>query len=781
MRIPSARRALSAACLLFFAAAGAAGAAPADAPAPPLTGLVTDSAGTPLPNVSIVVAEVSRVTTTNAEGRFAFSGLPAGSYHLNVLLIGYRPAHVVVALPAAGEAVRLEIVLAPSTVRLQGVQVTATPTGTDPLNITQSTVELSGKELQRTLGASVAQTLSAEPGLSVRYNGPAANTPVIRGLTGERILVLQDGERAGDLSSASADHGLSVDPLAAQRIEVVRGPASLLYGNNALGGVVNVISNDIPTNVPSHVEGYVGGQAESVNPGGAGSAAVTAPIGERFAVSARGGFRRIEDVRQGGELGRLLGTDSRNEQGTAGLAYVGGAASAGLAYRLYNFNYGLPSAPGAEEAGVRLDGRRQQLSGRTAVEIKNSPVNYLRLDGSAQWYNHDEIEPSGEVATRFNLRTQTVNLNGRTQIGRATGAVGLSGLFRQYEAEGEEALTPAADNSSVGAFVYQEVPLTTRSLAEARTPRLQVGARYDLFRITSKDGGEQFGPGQSRDFNNASGSVGVSIPLSDAVSVSGSVARAFRAPTVEELFSNAFHAATGTFDVGDSTLAAETNSGIDGVVRVQSGRTSAQLSAYYNRVNDYITPVVDGETEADGAVVPVARFRQADAALRGIEGQAEVEVARYLVVGAMGDVVRGRFRDGGAPIGAVGDAIPFLPPARLGGLVRWDNRRYSASADVRRAFAQDRTSQPGCAAAGSATGDAAGDATGAPCVDLPTAAYTLANVSVGLNLTTRGYVQTVTLRADNLFDERYYDAASRIKSFAASPGRNVSVVYRVLF
>jgi iron complex outermembrane receptor protein len=526
------------------------------------------------------------------------------------------------------------------------------------------------------------------------------------------------------------------------------------------------------------VEGYVGGQAESVNPGGAASVSLTAPIGSRLALSARGGVRRIDDVRQGGDLGRLLGTDSRNEQGTAGLAYVTERASAGLAYRLYDFDYGLPAAAGDAEAGARIDGRRQQLSARTALEIRNAPINYLRVDGSAQWYGHDEIENSGVVATSFNLRTQTLNLNGRTQIGRATGAVGLSGLFRQYQATGEEALTPAADNSSGGAFIYQEVPLTLRSLAENRTPRLQFGARYDLYRITSKAGAVRFGPAQSRDFNNASGSVGVSVPLSNAVSLSASAARAFRAPTVEELFSNGFHSANGTYDVGDSTLTAETNSGVDGVLRVQSGRTSAQFSAYYNRVNDYITPVIDGEVDEDGVMVPVARYRQADAALRGLEGQAEVEVAPNLVLGAMGDVVRGTFRDRSGAFAALSPDLPFLPPARIGGSIRWDNRRYSAGGDLRHAFAQERTSQPGCPRPGLPDPRPVG---AEPCVDLPTDGYTLANVSVGVNLTSRGFVQTVTLRADNLLDERFYDAASRIKSFAASPGRNVSLVYRVLF
>src|SRR5215212_5879098 len=286
------RRAIGALCL---AGASIAGISPAHATpavatarlpvAPPITGRVTDETGRPLPNVNVVVTETGRTTTTAAEGTFELRGLAAGLYHLDFRLIGYAPGHVAVTLPASGAPVTVSVTLTASTVRLQAVQVTATPTGTDPMSITQATAELSGQALARNLGASVAQTLSNEPGLAMRYNGPAATVPVIRGLTGERILVLQDGQRAGDLSSTSSDHGLTVDPLNAQRIEVVRGPASLLYGNNALGGVVNVISNDIPTEVPGHREGYLATQGESVNPGGGVSAGLTLPAGTRGVVT----------------------------------------------------------------------------------------------------------------------------------------------------------------------------------------------------------------------------------------------------------------------------------------------------------------------------------------------------------------------------------------------------------------------------------------------------------------------------------------------------------------
>jgi iron complex outermembrane receptor protein len=223
---------------------------------------------------------------------------------------------------------------------------------------------------------------------------------------------------------------------------------------------------------------------------------------------------------------------------------------------------------------------------------------------------------------------------------------------------------------------------------------------------------------------------------------------------------------------------------LDGILRAQSGRTSAQISAYYNRINDYISPNIVGDTTLLGedggsaSSVPVNVYAQRDAVLRGVEGQVEAEVVRHLVVGAVGDLVRGDFAGGGP--------LPFVPSARLGASLRWDDGRFFGGGAVRRGFAQERVSQPGCASAdrvvigpdGELPSDAA---TGAPCVDVETPAYTVLNLSAGVNLILGGYVHSLTLRADNVGDERFYDASSRIKSFTANPGRNLSAVYRVLF
>lgn len=726
--------------------------------APPVVGVVVDSSGTPLPNARVVLAGLKRATTTDADGAFRLSAVPPGTHHLDVSLIGYAPEHVEVNVPQSGPDVRIRIVLVPTPLALEGLVVTGTPSAADPLNVSQSTVQLTGAALERSLGASIAQTIATQPGIQVRYNGPAT-TPVIRGLSGERVLVLENGERTGDLSSSSPDHALSVDPLAATRIEVVRGPASLLYGSSALGGVVNVIGADIPNSVPGHVEGYLASQVESVTPGGAATAEVTLPVSSNVAVLARLGGRSVGDVRLGGSA-VLENSYLQNQHGDLGVGYVGERVSGGVAASAYRFDYGLPFAPTAEETGIHIEGWRREVKGRAEIALSSALLTDVHVDGTAQWYTHDEVESNGEVGTQFDLRTQTLNLSGSTGFFNARGTLGAAGLFKQYDATGEEALTPAVNSRSFGLFGYQELPLFGRSES---APRLQAGARYDVYRLGSQDGQEKFGPGRTLDFSAFSGSLGAIVPLlHERVSLSTSVARAFRAPSVEELFSNAFHAAVGTFDVGNPALKAETNLGVEGVLRAQSRRVNAQFSAYYNRIDNYIFPRIVGDTlieeEGASATVPLNRFAQADADLRGAEGKIEAVVARNVVAGVLGDIVRGEFV-GGSP-------LPYMPAAHLGALARWDNARLSVGAEVRHGFEQDRVAL---------------DARTRTPVETPTDSYTLLGLNVGYSRIAAGRVHTVTLRADNLLDEVYRDATSRIKDFAPSPGRNLTLVYRVLF
>ena len=241
------------------------------------------------------------------------------------------------------------------------------------------------------------------------------------------------------------------------------------------------------------------------------------------------------------------------------------------------------------------------------------------------------------------------------------------------------------------------------------------------------------------------------MPLGPGLSLGISAARAFRAPTVEELFSNGFHAAAGSYDVGNADLEPETNQGLDAVLRLQSRKANGQLSAYSNRIHNFIAPQIVGDTLTEEGLLPLNRYIQRDATLRGLEAQIEAEVAPHIVLGALADVVRGEFRDG--------EPLPFMPAARIGASARWDNGRLSLGAEWRHAFRQDRV----------------------PEHETVVEAYTLVNLSAGANLIAGGRVHTLTLRVENLLDARYREATSRIKAFAPNPGRNASLVYRILF
>lgn len=249
---------------------------------------------------------------------------------------------------------------------------------------------------------------------------------------------------------------------------------------------------------------------------------------------------------------------------------------------------------------------------------------------------------SGQAAAHAAHRT--LDAMARTEVGRVSGALGLSGLLKQYRAAGAEALTPPADSRSGGAFLYQEIPLRIAGDADALAPRFRLGARYDFYRVETLPGDEKFGAPRALDFHAASGSIGVSVPVRDAVTVAMSAARAFRAPTMEELYSNAFHAANGTFDRGNPELRQETSQGLDAIVRAVSADQRAACGLLQPRERLHHA---EHRNEHDhrrrgwkhhGAA---QRVLSEDATLRGVEGRVEGDVIHRLFPWTSGDVVRG--------------------------------------------------------------------------------------------------------------------------------------------
>ena len=732
-----------------------------------IAGTVVDAATRrPIPAARVwLVEQPHRVESTHEDGAFSFLGLAPRRYTLVVERLGYGQATRQVNV-APGEAQRVEVAVSTAAVSLDPVVVTGTVSGRRGQDVLSPTSVISGAELERELGGTVAASVENTPGVAVSSIGPATARPVIRGLGGDRVLVLEDGQRPGDLSSTSGDHAVAVEPLTARRFEVVRGPMSLLYGSSALGGVVNVVREEIPNAIPEHVHGLATVQGSTVDQGGGGGAFATTGIG-RFALRAEGSVRGTGNVNTPG--GELQNTAARTLSLAGGGAYVGGWGHAGAAYRFYDNEYGIPGGfVGAHPNGVDIEMRRHAVRGE--AEVHPGPVlSTVRATAGFTDYRHYELEQGGRIGTVFDQELVVGELVGRHEpVGLlGEGAVGVRAQYRDIQTGGS-LRTPSTYDYNVAAYAVEELgqgPL-----------RFQAGARFDWARYVPREtdafvsvGGEQI-PVRERTFGAVSGSLGLLYALREDVRVGASVSRAYRTPDFNELYSNGPHLAANSYDVGDPTLEQETGVGIDAFVRVSRNRVSAEVAAFRNHLNGYIFPSSRGRVERGlQGGVPLFQYTNEDAVFAGVEGEAEWAVAPHLLLDATFSYVSAEFTSDRQPIPvfagtdttliAASRFPPFIPPlnGRLG--ARYERSSYFTGGGARFAAEQDRV----------------GDFEDA------TAAYVVADFNTGFRFAQAGRLHTLTLRVDNLFDTEYRDHLSRVKAIMPEPGRNVSLLYRFTF
>jgi iron complex outermembrane recepter protein len=742
-----------------------------------VTGVIVDAVtGDPLPGAAVRIRELGRGQATDAEGRFRFENVPARTYTVAAQFLGYLPAEQRIQV-ATGETVALRFALEASSIDLPGVVVIGMGRERGIADTYRPTDVLTGRELERSLAPSLGETLRRVPGLHPVYNGPAATRPTIRGMGGDRVLILEDGQRTGDMSATAPDHGVASDPISAERIEVVRGPAGLLYGPNALGGVINVWREEVPRSRPQALTGTVSTTAESVNRGVGGHVLVQAPAGPaavRFEASARG----AGDTRT--PLGVLPSTDLSTFSVAGGASLVPEWGFVGLAYRYYDSAYGVPGTfngetiPGAHEGGVDIEMRRHVLRAQGAHLLGVGPFDTVELDAHLTHYQHEEIEgrgPEGQalVGAAFDQLSGAATLTGRhshdLEAFQVEGAVGVSGMMRDLIAGGGYTGTRSATETTAAAFAYEE-------FQRARL-RLQVGARYDIRLVSPRSdrpievGGRQI-PVRDRTFGNVSASVALLYDLRPGWTLGASVARAFRSPAVEELYSDGPHLADYSFDIGNPELGSEVGHGADVFFRVARPRTSLEVAAFANRVSNYIYYRPTGEIDDRFRRFPVFQATADDAMFLGFEGRAQVEVLpRFILDGTAGYVRATRLDHG--------DPLPAIPPLTANVEVRYETRRLFASLGYEAGAPQRRVPGP-------IDSPVAPNTPGTDRLpERPTDGYGLLNATVGSRFELGGMHHSVTLQGRNLTDAVWRDHLSRIKDVAPQPGRNVQLVYRVQF
>ncbi len=708
--------------------------------------VTTKEEGETVPFINIMIDGTRIGTFTDAAGYFELKNVPDGENTLLVKGMGFEVARIDFSI-SSDEEIKMDVKIEYKGIDLEEIVVTSSPTARG-FRYQPDNVYL-GEDIQRRAEISFGEMLDGEPGIAMRSMGPTPSRPVIRGLDGDRILILQNGERMGDVSETSAGHAVSLDPLSASRVEVVRGPASLLYGSSAIGGVINLMTADIPDNWDEGGSGVVSAQGASNNNMGAGFGRYTWGAGD-WAASGRFGYRQSGDVMS--PEGIIPGTYMNNYDGSLGFGFRSGNSTGGLNFSMGSNTYGIPEELDDPNESVEVRIRQQQMQGRLNFRVSDFfDKAQLRVNGSRFIQQEIEIEiDDGEVDEDLEIEFDKLNISSTLTLQHRPagifdrGAFGFNIYGRVMDVSGDDAFTPNEERYNIGLFTYQEIPLITRL-------RLQVGGRLDFLRATALPN-DFSDMNESRDAFVYAGSVGLNYRPAETVEIGGQVARSHRYPMLEELFAHGPHLCAGLYEVGSIELDDEIGYGTDLFVRWGNGVFGAEIAGFYNYFSNYIIMQPTGDVDP-GSGLPVVEYQGDRAKLHGGEASFSWNVSRGLKTGMSIDYVTGR-RTGNDT-----EYLPFMPPFRFSGTAEYDYGNGWVGSRLRAVSSQNRVAPD----------------------EEETEGYMLLGLNAGYRLNGGGQ-HVIILRVENLFNVSYRDHLTRIeeRNFPM-PGRNFNLAYRWFF
>ncbi len=707
-----------------------------------VAGRVVDAvSGDGLRGASVTVSMTGAMAHTREDGGFSLFR-PPGAVTLHVSRPGYLPATVLLETP--DRTVGMEVALEPSPIALEGIAAIGS-TQTRRLGESMASVSvLAGDQMERRAQETLAGALAGQPGIAMTGMSPAAAQPVIRGLGAGRILVLEDGVRIADISDISPDHATAVEPGVARRIEVLRGPSSLLYGGSALGGVVNVVRDEAPRQMLRRATGSISMRSASSDRSIGGYAQAVVPLAARVPLRLEASARRAGDLSI--PSGSLENTDSRSWTLGMGSSWVADDGFAGASVSGYRHHYGIPGGfVGGHLDGVRTEMQRFSAKARSELWRESSLISRLQAVFSFSALDHSEFESPAVLGTgyeRDHFSAEAMAHHSAWGLG-GTGILGVRAEWEAYRHDGLLA-TPDARRYNLAAFVFQEIDAGPLSLGG--------GARYDwtMADVEADDPNSDIGNVRDRTFGAASASLSALLKLSESLRVGTNLARAFRTPLIGELYSEGPHLAAYVYEIGNPDLDPEVGAGADLFLRINRKDARFELTGFYNVISGYIYSSETGKVSR--VQLPVWQYESGDARMIGVEGSMEARLPLDLGVRASASYIRGELRD-------TGDPLPLMPP--LGGQVALEFDRplgyISAGADF--AARQDRLG---------------------PFEDA-TDGYVAFHAAGGLRLSFMGRLHLITAQLNNIGDRTYRNHLSRIKEIAPEAGRDVRFSYRVIF
>lgn len=646
--------------------------------------------------------------------------------------------------------------------------------GRNQADLLSGTSVVSGEDLARELKPTIGETLSHQPGVSATSFGPNASRPVLRGFQGERVRVLADGIGSFDVSNTSVDHAVVINPLTADRIEVLRGPSALLFGSSAIGGVVNVVDSRIPRKVPDepvHIDLMATyGSAANERSGGT---RVDVPVTSNLVVHFDGSYVKTDDLEIGGHVltpalraqaaaspdpaiaaladlkDKLPNSAGRTWEIAGGAAYIASNANLGFSVSRYDSLYGVPIRysldPAIEAESVRLDVKQTRFDARGEINPATGFIEAIRFRGGYANYRHNEIAEDGTINTTFRNKGGEARLElVQREHDGWKGAIGTQFVSRKVDIVGAEKFLPENITRQYGLFTVQSLDLGAL--------RAEAGGRIEHAIVSAKADSTLLNPAERRQFTSLSGSLGASVEVVQGWRIGLNSSYTERAPAAEELFANGPHAGTQAFEIGDPTFSKEKSKGLEATLHGSGEGYSLSASLYYSWFKGFIYETPTGVTQDS---LPVFQSRQADARHYGAEIEASVRVATIgafkVNIDGVGDFTRASIRSGGP--------LPRIPALRVLGGIEAQSDTVTSRIEVERVTGQDRVAA----------------------FETPTKGYTMVNSSLAIKPFGEDSKLDMTLSANNIFDVDARRHASFLKDYAPLGGRDVRIGLRFSF
>ena len=774
-----------------------------------LSGTVTNAAGKPLANATVEIEALKRVTSTNELGEFTFSNVKEGDYTLHIFASGFAHLHEHTQAQSdnAGGA---NFVLARSAIEV--IDVHATPMHLSVMESATPVSVLSGETLRRQQAATLGDTLEKLPGVQSNFHGNVASTPIIRGLSGPRVLITQNGLDVSDVSRVGPDHAVASEASTAKQIEVLRGPATLFFGSGAIGGVVNVVDQRVPTSTETRGEFVL--ETQTVNDQKLGTFNVTTGV-DNIAFYADGFYRDSNDYEtpvapdiDDPDGAHVVENSNEESSGfTLGTSYLFDQGYVGVAVERFEREYGVPghSHGGDTSVFADLEQTKYQLLGE--YNFTNDFLQSVHFRAGYTDYEHAEVE-GGLVGTTFSNETEEL----RVELLHKPMAGWRGGISLHYKgsdvfAQGEEAFTPPSEMEMFAVALMEErhfgdflVQLGARAesvtldASSVLLPELDAHEHddehdhdehaHDEHEHEGSEFVRQFAVDQ--EFTPISLSAGVVYTINESYNVGVSLSRSERAPSASELLSFGPHIGTRTYEIGalfdlseegefvlsQTAIDLETANNIDLTFRKTQGDVGFVFNAFYNQVDNYYFQEETGlfaesghdhdhDEEGHGEEehsedehsdeLPVYLFGSADAVLHGFELQVAWQTTDNLKLDFFADYVKARLKDGGA--------LPRTSPMRVGSHVAYTLDNFRADLDITYFAKQDDIST----------------------FETETDGYTLVDASITYDIPLGDIDLSVYLSGENLTDEEARVHTSFLKDIAPRPGRNFAFGVRGYF